>query len=137
MVPDAGPQRAHAIAKVTVESSKTRPLDDTRSPLSEITITERFSGDIEGRSFVRALETERDERSASLVSLQRVEGRLGVREGAFLLRGAERVENGRIKATWSVVPGSGTGELSGLRGEGGFRGEFGKSSIATLTYWFE
>ena len=81
--------------------------------------------------------TERDERSASLVSLQRVEGRLGSREGAFLLRGSETVEKGRIKATWSVVPGSGTGDLAGLRGEGGFRGEFGKESIASLTYWFE
>ena len=43
-----------------------------------------------------------------------------------MLHGSEIVENGRIKATWFVVPGSGTGDLSGLRGEGGFEGEFGK-----------
>jgi Protein of unknown function (DUF3224) len=43
----------------------------------------------------------------------------------------------RIKATWFVVPGSGTGDLSGLRGEGGFEGEFGKGSVGTLDYWFE
>jgi hypothetical protein len=36
------------------------------------------------------------------------------------------VENGKIKATWFVVPGSGTGDLSGLRGEGDFEGQFGK-----------
>ena len=44
---------------------------------------------------------------------------------------------GKLKAQWSVVPGSGTGELSGLRGEGGFDGEFGKGSNGVLDYWFE
>jgi uncharacterized protein DUF3224 len=45
--------------------------------------------------------------------------------------------DGKIKARWFVVPGSGTGDLSGLRGEGGFEGDFGKGSDGTLDYWFE
>jgi hypothetical protein len=49
----------------------------------------------------------------------------------------ETVENGKIKATWFVVRGSGTGDLSGLNGEGGFEGQFGKESDGTLDYWFE
>ena len=57
--------------------------------------------------------------------------------GTFVLQGSEIVENGKIKATWFVVPGSGTGDLSGLRGEGGFEGAFGKGSDGTLDYWFE
>lgn len=61
----------------------------------------------------------------------------GGRLGTFVLQGSETVENGRIKATWFVVPGSGTGDLSGLRGKGGFAGEFGKGSDATLDYGFE
>jgi hypothetical protein len=54
-----------------------------------------------------------------------------------VLQGQEIVESGKIKATWFVVPGSGTEALSGLRGEGGFEGEFGKRSDGTLDYWFE
>jgi len=69
--------------------------------------------------------------------MQRVSGKLGGRRGTFVLQGSEIVENGKIKARWSVVPGSGTGGLSGLRGEGGFEGEFGKGSDGTLDYWFE
>jgi Protein of unknown function (DUF3224) len=61
--------------------------------------------------------------------------------GLAVLWGAQTarniVENGNINATWFVVPGSGTGDLSGLRGEGGFEGRFGKGSDATLDYWFE
>jgi hypothetical protein len=30
-----------------------------------------------------------------------------------------------------------TGDLSGLRGEGGFEVQFGKGSDGTLEYWFE
>jgi Protein of unknown function (DUF3224) len=55
----------------------------------------------------------------------------------FVLQGQEIVENGKIKATWFVVPESGTGDLSGLRGEGGFEGDFGKGSDGTLDYRFE
>lgn len=54
-----------------------------------------------------------------------------------MLQGAEIVADGKIRATWFVVPGSGTDALAGLRGEGGFEGEFGKGSSGTLDYWFE
>jgi hypothetical protein len=103
----------------------------------EIRLSETFAGDLNGESPVRALQVLRDDRSASMVSMQRFHGKLGGRQGTFVLQGSEIVESGTIKATWFVVPGSGTGELAGLRGEGGFEGEFGKGSDGTLDYWFE
>jgi hypothetical protein len=130
--------RARAKAKIAVQSSEAKPYDQTASPsLVEVGLIETFSGDIEGESLVRALQVLRDDKSASLVSVQRFRGKLGGRHGTFVLQGSEIVENGKIKATWFVVPGSGTGDLSGLRGEGGFEGEFGKGSEGTLDYWFE
>lgn len=130
--------RAHAAARITVQSSEAQPYDQTASPaLVEIRLSETFTGDIDGESPVRALQVLRDDKSASLVSVQRFCGKLGGREGTFVLQGSEIVENGKIKATWFVIAGSGTGELSGLRGEGGFEGEFGKASDGTLDYWFE
>jgi hypothetical protein len=130
--------RARVTAKITVQSSEAQPYDQTASPaLMEIRLNETFTGDIEGESPVRALQVLRDDHSASLVSVQRFRGKLGGRQGTFVLQGQEIVENGKIKATWFVVPGSGTGDLSGLRGEGGFEGDFGKGSEGTLDYWFE
>jgi Protein of unknown function (DUF3224) len=108
------PTRARAKAKITVQSSEAKPYDQTASPaLTEIRLSEKFIGDIDGESSVRALQVLRDDHSASLVSVQRFLGKLGGREGTFVLQGQETVENGRIKATWFVVPGSGTGALSG------------------------
>jgi hypothetical protein len=130
--------RARAEAKITVQSSEAKPNDQTVSPaLVEIRLSETFTGDIDGESPVRALEVLRNDKSAYLVSVQRFCGKLGGRQGTFVLQGSEIVENGKIKATWFVVPGSGTGNLSGLRGEGGFEGYFGKGSDGTLDYWFE
>ena len=130
--------RAHAKAKVTVQNSEATPYDKTASPaLVEIRLGETFSGDIEGESPVRALQVLRDDHSASLVSVQRFRGKLNGRQGTFVLQGEEIVEKGKIKATWVVVRGSGTGDLAGLRGGGGFEGDFGKGSEGWLDYWFE
>ncbi len=104
------PTHAHvrAEAKTTVHSSEAKPYDQTASPaLMELHLSETFSGDIEGESTVRALQVVRDDRSASMVSVQRVRGKLGGRQGTFVLQGSEIIENGKIKARWFVVPRSG------------------------------
>jgi hypothetical protein len=130
--------RAQAKAKITVHSSEAEPYDQTVSPaLMEINIKRNVLGDIAGESTVRALQVQHEDKSASLVSMQRFRGKLSGRQGTFVLQFSEIVENGKIKATWFVVPGSGTGDLSGLHGEGGFEGEFGRGSEGTLDYWFE
>lgn len=131
-------RRTHAEAKITVKNSEATSYDEAAgASLAEVRLNETFAGDIEGESPVRALQVKRDDHSASLVSMQRFTGKLGGRQGTFVLQGEETVTGGKIKARWFVVPGSGTGDLSGLRGEGGFEGDFGKGSVGTLDYWFE
>lgn len=135
----AGAQtRARATARINVHSAEAMPYDQTTGPaLIEIRISETFTGDIEGESTVRALQVRRDDRSCSMVSIQRFCGRLDGRQGTFVLQGSEVLDSGMIRGRWFVVPRSGTGELSGLQGEGGFEGEFGKGSEGTLEYWFD
>jgi hypothetical protein len=102
--------RAHvrAEAKTTVHSSEAKPYDQTASPaLMELHLSETFTGDMDGESTVRALQVVRDNKSASMVSVQRFSGKLGGRQGTFVLQGSETIENGKIKAKWFVVPRSG------------------------------
>lgn len=74
--------RAHAQAKITVQSSEAKPYDQTSGPaLMELRLSEMFTGDIDGESPVRALQVLRDDKSASLVSVQRFHGKLGGRQG--------------------------------------------------------
>jgi hypothetical protein len=131
-------QHQKATAKITVQHSEAHPYDHSVTPgLVELTLTETFAGDWSGDSTVRALQVVRDDKSVTMVSMQRFRGKLDGRRGTFVLQGSETIDHGKISATWSVVPGSGTDDLAGLRGEGGFEGEFGKGSVGTLDYWFE
>jgi hypothetical protein len=67
-----------------------------------------------------------------------VVGRLGERSGSFVLRSTGTWEDGTATTTWSVVPGSGTGELAGLAGEGGYVARSGEAEIPyTLDYRLE
>jgi hypothetical protein len=130
--------RQRAEATITVQSSEAKRYDEAdNATLIEIRLNEIFRGDIEGESPVRALQVLRDDQSASLASVQRFRGKLAGREGSFVLQGSEVVANGKIKGSWFVVPGTGTGELCGLRGEGGFEGAFGQGSRGWLDYWSE
>jgi hypothetical protein len=75
--------------------------------------------------------------SASFVGIERVTGTVGGREGMFLLQDAGTVLDNIVSGEWFVIPGSGTGALAGLRGEGGFRANLGEGAQVHLDYWFE
>jgi hypothetical protein len=83
------------------------------------------------------LQAVRKDGSASFVGIERVTGKIAGRQGSFLLQDAGTLEGDTVKGDWFVVPGSGTGELSGLRGEGGFTAALGERADITLDYWFE
>ncbi|HSQ30350.1 MAG TPA: DUF3224 domain-containing protein, partial [Gemmatimonadaceae bacterium] len=60
----------------------------------------------------------RGDGSASFVGLERIVGRIAGKPGTFVLQRIGTFEGGLAKESYSVVPGSGTGELQTLRGDG-------------------
>jgi Protein of unknown function (DUF3224) len=131
--------KTHTTGRIDVKSYEPQPYDqlDDGPDLVEIHVTETFSGDIEGEGVVRFLQAIREDGSASFVGIERVTGSIAERRGSFLLQDAGTLEGNLVKGDWFVIPGSGTGELAGLRGEGGFEAELGKHASITLDYWFE
>jgi hypothetical protein len=105
--------------------------------LVEIHVTETFSGDIQGEGKVRFLQAARADGSASFVGIERVTGSLAGHQGSFLLQDSGTLVGESVSGEWFVVPGSGTGALVGLRGEGGFKAKLGQSSVIWLDYRFE
>jgi uncharacterized protein DUF3224 len=131
--------KTHATGRIEVKTYDPKPYDevDGGPSLTEIYVTETFSGDIEGEGAVRFLQAVRDDGSATFVGIERVTGSIAGREGSFLLQDSGALEGNIVKGDWFVVPRSGTGELAGLRGEGGFEAELGQHATITLDYWFE
>ena len=105
--------------------------------LNEIQLTENFKGDIEGEGKARVLQAQWADGSAKYCTIERVTGGLAARKGTFLLQVEGTVRGKHNKGAWSVIAGSGTGDLRGLRGDGGFEAELGKHGSWTLDYWFE
>jgi Protein of unknown function (DUF3224) len=76
-----------------------------------------------------------DGADASYVGYERVVGSLGGRSGSFVLRLAGGFEQGAASTDWTVVEGSGTGGLAGLRGEGGYVAKHGEPEVAYELRW--
>src|SRR4051795_9539816 len=132
-------QRTRATGKITVKSYEPAPYDEPADgpTLSRIHVEETFSGDIEAEGVVDFLQAQMADGSASFVGIERVTGSLGQRSGSFLLQDQGTVSGSTVSGEWFVVPGSGSGDLAGLRGEGGFSAQLGESAEVSLEYWFE
>ncbi len=105
--------------------------------LTHAKITQHYHGDIEGEAAVQFLMAYPNDSFASIVGLQHVTGRIGGRAGSFMIQSVGTFENGAAKSNWSVVPGSGTGDLKGLRGEGSLQAEHDGTQTYTFEYSFE
>jgi hypothetical protein len=135
----SGTGKARAEAVITVHKYEPEAYESpAEGPvLNQIHVEERFSGDIEADGVTEFLQASHADGSASFVGIERVTGTLAGREGSFLLQDAGTVTGSVVNGDWFVVPGSGTGELAGLRGEGGFRANLGENAQVHLDYWFE
>jgi hypothetical protein len=131
--------RRHAAGRIDVLRYEPTPYDEPPAgpALAEVHVHEKFTGDIEGDGVARYLQAERQDGSATFVGIERVSGRIIDRRGTFLLQAAGTVEGSTVSGQWHVAPGSGTAELTGLRGEGGFIAQLGEGAEITLDYWFE
>lgn len=131
--------RTHASATISVHKYEPAAYEEpAEGPvLTRIHVEESFSGDISGEGAVEFLQAARADGSASFVGIERVTGAVGGREGTFLLQDAGTVKGSIVSGDWFVIPGSGTGGLAGLRGEGGFSANLGESAQVHLDYWFE
>jgi hypothetical protein len=86
--------------------------------LTRASVTRTFSGDIEGEGHVEYLMMYRSDGSAVFVGLERIVGRIEEKSGTFVLQRIGVFESGLARESYSIVPGSGTGELRSVRGEG-------------------
>ncbi|MGE7437088.1 MULTISPECIES: DUF3224 domain-containing protein [Kitasatospora] len=90
-----------------------------------------YSGDIEGQGVQEYVMFYRSETSTSFVGLEQITGRLGGRSGSFVLQHTGELTGTTAEVSWTVVPGSGTGELAGLTGSGGFTATHEEAGNAT------
>jgi len=98
---------------------------------------QRFGGGIEGDGYVDWLICYRPDKTARFVGLQRIDGRIGNRTGSFVLEATSTHAGNASTATWEVIAGTGTGDLAGITGDGGFEAPGGPKVAYHLDYELE
>ena len=101
-------------------------------PLARATVRKRFSGLLEGRERRRA-PARAGRRGAGYLASERVDGALEGRRGTFVIQHGGIGDETEQHAFGHIVPGSGTGELRGLRGEAVFAHDDAGARL-TLTF---
>jgi len=107
-------------ARFAIKSWDEKPYSEGEGQpkLTRASVAKTFTGDLDGESHVEYLMMYRSDGTAAFVGLERVVGRLGGKSGSFVLQRTGVFEGGEAKESYTVVPGSGTGALQGLRGDG-------------------
>ena len=125
-----------AHSRFAIQSWEEKPYSEGQDlpKLTRATVRKTFTGDLSGEGHVEYLMMYRSDGSATFVGLERVVGSLAGKAGSFVLERAGVFENGVAKESYSVIPGSGTGELLGLRGEGSSTLGHGMEYPLTLNY---
>ena len=127
-----------ATARFAITNWDEKPFSEGQDlpRLTRASVTKTLSGDIEGEGRVEYLMMYRIDGSATFVGLERVVGRIEGKSGTFVLRRMGEFENGQAKESYSVLPGSATGDLRGLQGGGNSSVGHGTEHPFTLEYEF-
>jgi hypothetical protein len=95
-----------------------------------------YQGDLAGSGENRFLMTYADDQNCYSIGHELITGKLGDRSGTFVLQHIGEFHDGTVEGSFTIVPGSGTGELVGLTGSGALDWSEGQSGRYTLDYDF-
>src|SRR2546421_2394166 len=127
-------QTANARFAITNWDEKPYDAGPDLPKLTRASVTKTLSGDIDGEGRVEYLMLYRGDGSATFVGLERIVGRIGGKTGTFVLQRTGTFQDGQAKESYTVVSGSATGDLQGLRGEGNSAVGHGMEHPFTLSY---
>lgn len=105
--------------------------------LTKAVFTQALQGDIEGLNTVHNLTSYDSDEMAIYVGMEQFVGKVDGKSGSFVLQGSGKFENSVASSTSTIIEGSGTGELKGIRGTWkSVSGENGTPFTITLDYDF-
>ena len=125
-----------ANARFAIKSWDEKPYSEGKDlpKLTRASVSKTYSGDIAGEGQVEYTMMYRSDGSATFVGLERIVGRIAGKIGSFVLQRTGVFEGGQAKESYSVIPGSGTGELRSLVGDGRSAVGHGMEHPFTLSY---
>jgi hypothetical protein len=105
--------------------------DDAHPKLARASVTNTFSGGVEAAGTTCEYTIAYvSETTGTFTGMHLLSGRVDGRKGGFVVEERGRFgADGTVHCTFEVVSGSGTGDLTGLSGTGGYTAAQGESSV--------
>jgi len=124
----------NASAPFTNDRYDEEPYSESEgTELGRVHITRRFTGDLEGESTAELMIAKSDG-GGGYVGHDRITGALAGKSGSFVFQHTGLMGPDGVTNTGTIVPGSGTGELEGISGEGTMLADDDGNHTLTLTY---
>ena len=101
--------------------------------LSRVHISRTFTGDLDGSSAAELM-IAKSEGGGGYVGHDRITGSLGGRSGTFVFQHTGLMGPAGVTNTGTIVPGTGTGELEGITGDGAMLADDEGNHTLTLSY---
>ncbi len=123
-----------AMFRITGWDEKPIAAAPGKPKLTTAHVTCTFAGDVVGDGVADYLMAYPTSDTATFVGLQQIDGQVGDYKGSLVLEVTGKFEAGVASATWSVVTGTGTGELAHISGTGGYVSKSDGSAEASLDF---
>lgn len=110
----------HAQTTFAMQTWKEETYEETpnQSKLTRVTASYSYTGTIDGNSHVEYLMMYRSDNTGNFVGLERLEGQIAGKSGSFVLQHTGTFDPVGVTSQWFIIKESGTGELTGLTGQG-------------------
>ena len=105
--------------------------------LTRATVTKTYEGALQGEGTMEYVMAYADTARATFVGIERFEGSLDGRSGSFVMKDVGRFEDGVAASWFEILPGSGTGDLQGIRGSATVDAVKADTQTMTLDYDLE
>jgi hypothetical protein len=127
--------RMQATATATVTNWDEKAYDETpeTAKTAEAQITYTYEGGLSGEGHARLLLAYSGS-EAEFVGLERMTATLEGRTGTFVTSQTGAFRDGVARWTFQIVPGTGTGALTGLSGSGSGEAPMGNQATLSLEY---
>lgn len=106
--------------KIVSWDESTYVESESGAKMTKAKVTQTYEGDLVGEGNVEFLMSHNSEGSAHFVGLELVTGSLAGKQGTFVIQHVGNYGSSGALSECTIIPGSGTGELSGILGKGGY-----------------
>lgn len=111
---------AEGSSTINVWDETTVEERDDGTRLSKASVSQAYSGDIEGSSQTEYLMLHAADKSASFLGFETVHATIGGKQGSFVLQHDGKFSIGVASSAFKVVSGSGRGGLMNISGSGSY-----------------